>query len=144
MRRLMSWCGFSHSIANRLSYFLSFCCLVLVLNSCAPDAISQDRINGKWLVVTAARNGKETKTLEDGYFDFSNDTVFKTNIFSTVEEFPYELKDDKIFQIGGENVVYSIAPSADDSLILSTTIRDYQFLFIAIRDTVQNGPAELE
>ena len=144
MRQVLSNNRLSNSVSFSFYCLIGLAALGVFLSSCAGDTIQQDRISGKWVVVKAARNGKETKTLEDGYFDFTNDTLFQTNIFSREETFPYVLSDERIYQQGGENVVYTIVPSEEDSLILHTTIRNFDFEFIAVRDTAEAPVQEHE
>ncbi len=131
----------SHFQFKRLSLFLAVCAILCF--SCFGDELSEDRLLGKWIVVSAARNGKETKTLEDGYFDFIDESTFSTNIFSGEKEYEYVLTNDGFRQLGVNPVEYKIADSQSDSLILLTRIRSYEFLFIAIRDTIINGVEEL-
>ena len=132
-----------HSIhSSRLSWFLL--ALVLLISACESEGLTHEDIQGQWSVISATRNGKETTTLEYGYFDFSNDTVFLTNIYSSDQSFGYELRDNKIYQEGGENAVYTVQQNDVDSIVLSTTIRDFDFRFVAVRDTLNPIPEEME
>ena len=139
--RSSKFANLSISIAYPRTYIFSLC--VLFLFSCHTEKIGSDELLGKWSVVKASRNGSETKTLEDGYFEFISDSIFRTNIFSKEEQYRYELTEEGFKQQGGEMVEYLIEDSDPDSLILQTIIRNYEFLFIAVRDTLEEVSTDL-
>ena len=140
--RYLSLFAYNSFFSTRLSW--SLLGVVLLLSACESEGLTHEDIQGQWSVISATRNGKETTTLEYGYFDFSNDTVFLTNIYSSDQSFGYELRDNKIYQEGGENAVYTVQQNDVDSLVLSTTIRDFDFRFVAVRDTLNPVQEELE
>jgi|GEM_PF-1446102 len=113
---------------------LMLCCICQ--SSCTPKVDKENPFIGKWDLISASRNGKLTRTLEDGYLHFLNDTVFVTNIFSEEEEFEYNLTQSGFRQLGNDGIDFELLNDAIDTLILGADIRDYDFLFVAVRDTL--------
>lgn len=113
--------------------WISFCFFILV--SCQNENLLQKQIQGKWNVANAERNGKATSTLEDAFFLFEGDSLLTTNILRSIISVPYKLKDQKILQSGMPPIEYEIEEIFEDSLILSTQIRDYHFKFFLARDS---------
>ena len=125
------------SIVQSHAKFLAFILvLIATISACSDDGIDQNRLKGNWIVVSAARDGRVTTTLEDGFFNFESDSLFRTNIFSEEKAYPYETTTNGFRQLGDELIEYEVLESDPDSLILATSIRNYEFIFITIRDTL--------
>ena len=106
--------------------------------SCHQDNVNDDLLKGKWNIVKAARNGKITTTLEDGFFDFKSDTILRSNIFDQEKEYRMTKNEKGFLQHDREvgNVQYDIQVISSDSMTLNADIKDYKFLFLAVRDSI--------
>lgn len=109
------------------------------LSSCKqePDP-AQEYLTGRWEIREAFRNGKPTESLADLYFEFGNDGNMRTNL--PVSETPgnarYELHKNHIRQQQGEmGLEYTIESISDTSLVLTTTLRDFNFRFVLGKQT---------
>ena len=100
--------------------------------------LEKEKINlqGKWNIVNANRNGKPTSTLEHAYFDFLSDSLLMTNILREDITVNYEIRDNKIWQSGSTPLVYHIVEIVQDSLVLETKIKNYDFIFYLKKDTI--------
>lgn len=109
-----------------------------MLLSCNEGEPKSDILEGRWNIHKAARNGKITTTLEDGYFLFSSDTTLQTNIFEEVKEYQMTKNKKGFIQHYREvgNVQYDIQIISKDSITLNADIQDYKFMFLAVRDTI--------
>ncbi len=118
-------------------------CSTLLISSCEPEPVVDNHLIGKWNIIRAARENKVTKTLEDGFFEFTSDTTFLTNIFNSEEVYGYSLTETGFDQFGPEEQSYQVEFGGDDTLWIKATILKYDFQFLATRDTVTTGSDEL-
>ncbi len=129
--------------------FYQFQVLVLLLvgsfliYSCESEEIVDNKLIGKWNIIKAARGNRITETLEDGFFDFTSDTTFFTNIFNAEEVYDYALTEEGFEQLSPEQQSYEVIYGGSDTIQISATIRKYDFQFLAIRDTVKTISVEL-
>ncbi|MEZ4961335.1 MAG: hypothetical protein R2830_16020 [Saprospiraceae bacterium] len=106
---------------------------LLMLPACNNDpkqqAFDQERLIGRWEIVSGYRNGKKTETLTGTFFQFAPDGTMKTNLTPTVteEEYPYKLSGNTISQEGNPAIIYSIDTLTDSLLDLSMTINNFPF-----------------
>lgn len=119
----------------RLHAFL----LVFSLVASCSSGIKSDSNNllGRWRVESALRDGQLTETLTEAFFDFRPDGTFTSNINRSEIEYDYVFEDDVILQSGPMNVEYKILKYQPDTMILGAMIRNYDFKFLLIRDTLQ-------
>lgn len=133
-----------------MSYkILIFLTILVSLNiGCKSDPQTQTNVNhieeiqGKWIVTEAARNKRLTKTLNDAYFDFSN-TTLKSDVMGDEADYKYSIVGDKLTLSGGymelvgdSTLEYQIARLTSDTLVLTTRIRNFDFILFAIKDSV--------
>lgn len=109
-------------------------CLFLLL-SCQDSSDTHLSLLGKWKIDSAERNDKPTLTLEDAFIDFKNDSILTTNILRKEIDSPYTFKKKQIVQSRPMEIIYDINIHKEDSLILSSTIRGYNFRFFLSRDS---------
>ena len=113
---------------------LVFLTLIAILTACNNDSKSEVDTNlllGKWEVNQATRDGKETSTLDQLYFAFSEDGSMETNMPTLDRASTYELSGSEIQQNGnGVENNYTVESLSDDELILITTIRNTEFRMI--------------
>lgn len=113
---------------------LVFLTLIAIITACNNDSKSEVDTNlllGKWEVKQATRDGKETSTLDQLYFTFSEDGSMETNMPTLDRVSTYELSGSAIQQNGnGVENNYTIESLSDAELILITTIRNTEFRMI--------------
>lgn len=121
--------------------------LSLLLICCKPDSAQQnveiDRtslIQGKWLVTESTRNRKPTTTLKDAYFSFDSNEM-KTNVLGVNQGYSYHIAGETLTQsgeymelVGDKKLDYKVLKLTSDSLVLSTKIRNYNFMFYALKE----------
>lgn len=120
---------------NNKSRFAILVVCFSVLVGCHQDDALRAKLRGRWHVVSAERNGRTTSTLEDAYFFFENDSILYTNILRNNISVNYRVQENQILQGGAQSIVYDIVEISDDSLILSSKIRDYDFKFFLVKDS---------
>lgn len=118
-------------------------CFSLLLSSCEHDQAVENKLIGKWNIIKAARDNRVTETLEDGFFDFTSDSTFLTNIFNSEEIYGYTLTENGFEQFGPEDQSYEVEFSGSDTLLIRATILKYDFQFLSTRDTVMTVSSEL-
>jgi len=91
--------------------------------------IDKSLINGKWLVVSSKRNSKPTTTVNEAYFVFSPDSTMQTNFTGDDVSSKFSLNTRKINQHSEENLSYDILKLTRDTLVLKTSILNYDFEF---------------
>ncbi len=114
---------------------------ILFLFGCNPDSKkempSSTTLEGRWRMEAAARDGKLTETLKDSYFIFQNPDILINNINRKEMSFKYNvLEGNRIEQRGALDLDYNIIKFQNDTLVLRSQIRDYDFQFLLIRDTL--------
>ena len=123
---------------------LSIALAILVLTGCKSEPVSNrnmaDEIKGKWLVTESTRNRKPTTTLKDAFFTFTGDSM-RTNVLGTDNTYKFEVTGSVLTQtgeymelVGDKMLEYKIQKLTPDSLVLSTKIRNYNFMFVALKD----------
>jgi hypothetical protein len=132
----------NNSIKNIKGRFTILVVCFLTLMACHQDDAMRAKLHGKWQVVSAERNGRSTSTLEDAYFHFENDSILSTNILRKDISVSYEVHENQIIQGGTPSMTYNIDELLGDSLILSSRIKDYDFKFYLVRDTIKSLPLE--
>ncbi|MEL6718864.1 MAG: lipocalin family protein [Bacteroidota bacterium] len=107
---------------------------ISLLTACNTDPkteVDTNQLLGKWEVNEATRDGKETSTLDQLYFTFSEDGNMETNMPTLDRVSTYALKGSEIQQRGsGIENDYIIESLSDDKLILVTNIRNTEFRMI--------------
>ena len=134
-------------INNIKSRWILWSICFFILSSCETTTKQEFNIIGKWNVVNADRNGSRTSTLEDAYFQFNADSTMVTNILRRDLTTGYTIRDRTIVQNTNSPLAFDIVDLIGDSLILSSKIRDYEFVFYMNRDTilsiVEDPPLEI-
>lgn len=129
--------NFKLSILYLISIFLVFSC------KSDPATIDENLSEvGNWSIIASTRNNKPTSTLKDGYFDFGEGNVMKTNILGGEADFDYSRDGNVINQklgpelqsaMGVDHINYIIEKLSSDTLILKSKIRNYNFEFLGIK-----------
>lgn len=113
-----------------LSFFLL---LFLFQPSCKEDTgktIHKAKdLTGRWELVKGWRNGRETQTLKDTYYEFSEDGQMRTNLSPTMEEVesPFSFSGDEIKQKSDPPFVYIVDSLTDTVLILRLNFNNIPF-----------------
>lgn len=119
---------------------------LVFLTACGPDTEideeTQNQLVGRWELQEAYRNGAPAESLEDLFFEFTEEGEMRTNILGATTQINYLFAGDKIVQTGGDNgmeVAYTVASVTDTSLVLTTSLRRYNFKFDLRRSTPENN-----
>ncbi len=125
----------------------TFCVLALglaLLSSSCQSSVEApvwstypDLINGRWDMVTAFRNERETQTLNGTFFNFSKKQSFITNLPIPVGGGPednqfvakYSFIQDTILLSGRLPIQFIVEKLDSHSMIMSTTINQQHFRF---------------
>jgi hypothetical protein len=93
--------------------------------------IEQSDVLGRWEAREAYRNEQRVEDMTGLFFEFFGDGKMLTNMSGSTAEGQYELKKQTLQQRGGEmDADYQIAEITDTSLVLITTLRDFNFRFV--------------
>ncbi len=103
---------------------LSF--LLIVISSC-KEAKHEKVLNpaGYWVLQEALRNGKPTESMNDAYFEFTEEGKVNSNIFQG--NLTYKVEGDKIIQSGDFPVEYKVDSITDSVMVLKMVIREVPF-----------------
>ncbi|MEM9917006.1 MAG: hypothetical protein AAF990_02855 [Bacteroidota bacterium] len=105
-------------------------------------AISADQLQGYWEVLAAKRNGKNTESLDDAYFQFQEDGQMETNIMGEPMIEAFTLEGAKITQAGAQELLYMVERFEDSLMVLSTDISSYHFQFQLKKGTREDQEEE--
>lgn len=104
----------------RFGFYCILC--ILLTTACKKEPkVKIGDLNGKWLIDSAERDGKSTKSLQKGYFQFLENQSMHSNVMNTTDTLSYSVEGNKIII---ENLDYKflILHFANDSLSLRTRI----------------------
>jgi hypothetical protein len=122
-------------MANKLNtlvlFFFIFLCFTII--SCNNSIKANANLQGKWEIINASRNGRNTLTLEKGYFEFWNNDSIETNILGEILKTNYELKNNIIFT-SSELSTISVVKAKLDTIFLETEISNYLFSFTLVKN----------
>ena len=105
--------------------------------SCKNESqLAQNKLLGKWIVREAQRDGEMTETLKGAYFHFIDETNMESNINRRTTSYNYSFENGLIRQSGAMNVDYQVVLLNDSAMVLTTNIRNYDFIFTLVRDTL--------
>ena len=112
--------------------------IVLALPGCQfGNDKKEDVLLGRWEIQQAYRNGRSTESLDELYFEFFQDGKMSTNLLGGPETTNYEVSEHELYQRDGQmDVDYNIIELTDSILVLSTSLRDYNFRFL-LRRSIQ-------
>lgn len=106
--------------------------LLVLVGSCKQRTeIQQESLYGKWDIIRAMRNGKETPYLRGGYFIFENNGSMTVNITGADEKSPFTLDRNTIRTNPNDYVIESIQP--DSMTIRYSKSQDSEFIFYLSR-----------
>ncbi len=117
--------------------------VVLLLASCQKDsALTEEQlIDGEWVVASATRGNKVTRTVDGAIFNFDlEQQSMETDILGSVRSSPFTLEDDYIVQEIPE-IRYRIVAQTDTSLQLAMTMKKTQFTFLLKRPEKEEIPS---
>lgn len=105
--------------------------LVSTWSACRQDQDNTaERIVGRWELREATRDGKPTESLEALYFEFLPDGKMNTNMAGVPETAAYTVAKNTIQQRQSRiEADYIIEELGDSIMVLSASIRDYNFRF---------------
>jgi uncharacterized lipoprotein YehR (DUF1307 family) len=131
---------------TRKQLLLALALPFFLLTACGPesefDTETQNQLLGRWDLKEAYRNGSQAESLENLFFEFTESGEMRTNILGATTQTDYLFEGDKIVQTAGDNgmeVAYTVESISDTSLVLTTTLRRYNFKF-----DLRRGVAQME
>lgn len=109
--------------------FISFAFLLLGCES--EEEKIQQMIIGRWTLEEAQRNNRVTESLASLYFIFREEGTMETNLLGSEEMYFYSVSPLEIVQKGTriEPIVYQIKQLSDSTAELSTSLRNFNFVF---------------
>lgn len=116
----------------RMKYILLISFFIII--GCKSEKVSQplvvEDLVGEWDIFHVTRNGKVTKTLENGYLHFQADNTIKSNLFSDEKNHTFILKQDKVDVDGLENLnEFKIESLSNDTLIVTSKVNVFDMQF---------------
>ncbi len=96
----------------------------------------QQMITGRWTLTEAQRNNRVTESLASLYFIFREEGTMETNLLGTEEMYFYTVSPTEIIQKGPrmDPIKYQINQLSDSSAELSTSLRNFNFVFKLRKD----------
>ncbi|NNE27587.1 MAG: hypothetical protein HKN09_12155, partial [Saprospiraceae bacterium] len=91
--------------------------ITLLFASCLGDKVdlTDQKLEGRWEITQAFREGRETRTLKDGFFDFTSPDQFRTNILNDEQNYKYRLSGNKIIVESNPIVNYTVLQMLSDT-----------------------------
>ncbi len=106
--------------------------IVSILACKRSETIDQSGLYGKWDIVKAERNGKETHYLRGGYFVIGQDGSMAINITGQEEKGRYILEDQHLLL--NDDKIFNIESLQQDTLIVTyIAASNGQFVFYMAR-----------
>ncbi len=112
--------------------FIAILNTLLLFSACVSESETKpELLLGRWEIQEATRNGRETESLSELYYEFRPDQIMLTNLQGFTEEGTYEVEEDRLKQKEMQlKATYSIESLNDSILVMTTELRDYRFRFI--------------
>lgn len=114
-------------------------CGIFLIIGCKSDnalvkEVTKEDLFGEWQIFHATRNGKETKSLENGNFIFQADNLVSSNLFTTPNSLNFTYEKGTIIINGDQNVgILNINKLQNDTLILSSKMKVFNMEFYLIK-----------
>jgi hypothetical protein len=98
-----------------------------------PDDTAQ-KIAGRWDVIKATRNGRETNLLQEGFFEFKPTGEVTFNLDGVPQTARYEL-DHKKISISGSSMdtEYTLRQLEANTMVLDASLQGFEFQFTLTR-----------
>ena len=112
-----------------------FILAVFFISGCISDSnhlkeLTQEDLQGEWIIYHATRNGKVTKSLENGNFVFQADNLVSSNLFSNSNSLNFTYDKGTIKIEGDPNIkALQISQFQNDTLILSSKLKVFEMEF---------------
>jgi len=91
--------------------------------------VDRAKISGKWEIVKAFRNNRETDALEGAFFDFQADGKLIYNLTGAVQEDYYKVENNTIIQSGTADLVYKVKEFEGQTMVLELNMQGFEFQF---------------
>lgn len=120
-----------------MRYLIILC--VFVIFSCKPDKtpeveVTSSDISGEWAIYHATRNGKVTKSLENGSFVFLPDNTLKSNLLETENSYTFTMNKSKILIEGSETLSQlNVKSFKQDTIVLASKMKVFEMEFFLAR-----------
>ena len=108
---------------------IQFVMIMLFVLSCKQaDTIGQEDLYGKWNILKATRNGKETAYLRGGYLIIGQDGILTVNITGQDEKGKFQMEKNQLLMEGDK--VFEITDFHQDSITINyNAAPNGQFVF---------------
>jgi hypothetical protein len=109
--------------------------LLLIGQSCGEAGkISQQDLEGAWILMEAMREGKPTLALQGTYFVFQGEEV-ETNFPVSGLERQFELKTNSLYIYGNPDLEFIIESYDGKDLVLITEVQNIAFSLVFAKKT---------
>jgi len=108
---------------------------VMIFIGCKNDApvVEQQVLDGEWVVTSATRGSKVTRTVDGAIFNFDiEQQSMATDLLGSMRSSPFQIEDEYIVQEIPE-IRYQIITQTDTSLQLAMTMKKTKFTFLLKR-----------
>lgn len=96
--------------------------------------ITKDDLIGEWEIYHALRNGKVTKSLENGNFVFQADNLVSSNLFTNSNNLNFTYENSTITIEGDQNIdVLKIKDLKNDTLVLFSKLNVFNMEFYLVK-----------
>ena len=113
---------------KQLSLLVLACSSILFSCKNNEEGINLPKIAGQWEIVNAYRNGAPTQSVHEGYFTFTNNKVFETNIPGLPNGQSFEIKKG-VLMIANDTCHYRFSNVTDSIATINVMIREMAFQF---------------
>ena len=122
--------SFYQTLLNRFVW-IGFA-LVISISCKKSENVELEDVYGKWEIIRADRNGKETSYLRNGYFQINTNGQMTINITGEEEKGSYRIENNQIVMEGQKS--FDIIHLQNDSMVMKYNPgQNTQFLFYMMK-----------
>ena len=106
--------------------------LIVLLMACVEETLqfNPDDLEGNWKITVAERNGKVTRLMKGGYFNFTSGNIIETNVNGDTIKVGYAVKKD-ILDLEYPRLKFKVLQLSNDTLRMYSRIGNNKFNFTA-------------
>lgn len=128
-----------------IGLLLSACLFFACKNDQSPPAqtFEQNLLPGRWEILQAVQNGRETDRMNGLFFEFQTEGRMLTNFTGVSQEHEYEFDGSQIKQASEPPVTYSVQALSDTLLSMSFSFRESPFQLTLRKATTAGQGGEI-
>lgn len=93
-----------------------------------------DLITGKWNVYSTEINNKQSRNMENAFFEFYSNGTVASNIFDDSNAYRYDIQSDRLIIKAPEPMQLTIKNLSRDSMQLEGTLRVFYMRFFLTKE----------